>query len=151
VIVEVQKKVDNDAIGRVIRYSLNVFDDTGSYLYLVEIAIDVFSSKGFRDTTFNKKENDPFYTHSCQSWEESAKFYTPEFITNNINTNPSLDKMIALCHVFFMQENNIMLLKNYDDTCIQSIYKVALKLAQLTHTTQQSLEQMYDHFVILHR
>ena len=42
-----------------------------------------------------------------------------------------LDKMMALCHVFFMQEKNIMLLEKYNDTFIQAIYKVALDICSI--------------------
>ncbi|KAG0840351.1 hypothetical protein G6F18_003709 [Rhizopus arrhizus] len=113
VLVEVQKKIDKDFMGRVIRYALNVFDATGSYPHLVVISTAGFSSKRFRDTAFNKKENDPFYAHPCQSWAESTKFYTPESTAIHMDKDP-LDKMMALCHVFFMQEKNIMLLENVE-------------------------------------
>ncbi|KAI9033648.1 hypothetical protein CLU79DRAFT_850543 [Phycomyces nitens] len=123
VIVEVQKRIDKDFIGRVIRYSLNVFDATGSYPHLVVISNAGFSSKRYRDTTFNKEENEPYYTHPCQSWANSTRFYTPESIAIHMDKEP-LDKMIALCHVFFMQEKNIMLLK-------KTIYKVALEICSI--------------------
>ncbi|KAG0952875.1 hypothetical protein G6F57_001223 [Rhizopus arrhizus] len=127
VLVEVPKKIDKDFMGRVIRYALNVFDATGSYPPLVVISTAGFSSKRFRDTAFNQKENDPFYAHPCQSWAESTKFYTPESTAIHMDKDP-LDKMMALCHVFFMQEKNIMLLEKYNDTSIQAIYKVTLDI-----------------------
>ncbi|OAD73725.1 hypothetical protein PHYBLDRAFT_145196 [Phycomyces blakesleeanus NRRL 1555(-)] len=66
--------------------------------HLVVISNAGFSSKRYRNTTFNKEENEPFYTHPCQSWAKSTKFYTPESIAIHMDKEP-LDKMIALCHV----------------------------------------------------
>ncbi|OAD73641.1 hypothetical protein PHYBLDRAFT_71813 [Phycomyces blakesleeanus NRRL 1555(-)] len=68
--------------------------------HLVVISNAGFSSKRYRNTTFNKEENEPFYTHPCQSWAKSTKFYTPESIAIHMDKEP-LDKMIALCHVFY--------------------------------------------------
>ncbi|KAL0094315.1 hypothetical protein F4703DRAFT_1817796 [Phycomyces blakesleeanus] len=87
VIVEVQKKSTRILLVEFIPH-------------LVVISNAGFSSKRYRNTTFNKEENEPFYTHPCQSWAKSTKFYTPESIAIHMDKEP-LDKMIALCHVFY--------------------------------------------------
>ncbi|EIE75367.1 hypothetical protein RO3G_00071 [Rhizopus delemar RA 99-880] len=87
--------------------------------HLVVIFTEGFSSKRFCDTTFDKEENDPFYTHPCQSWAESTKFYTPESIAIHMDKD-LLDEM----------EKNIIL-KKYDNATIQAMYKAALDICSM--------------------
>ncbi|GAA5803068.1 hypothetical protein HPULCUR_008543 [Helicostylum pulchrum] len=105
-------------ITRAIRYCLNVFDETKSLPVLAVISVEGFSSKQFRDTTFDKSDNDLFFTHSCQSWAKRAQFYNTDSIAERTDVSP-IDPMIALCYFFMLQERGILALDKYDDPTIQ--------------------------------
>jgi hypothetical protein len=142
VIVEVQKKVDQAFIARVIRYCLNTFEDTKSLPVLMVISIDGFSSKLFRDTSFSQAEGDPFYTHPCQSWATKVWIYTPDSISKFVDKIP-LDPMIAIAYVFMMQQPSILALDQHDDPTIQEIYKSALNTFSVeTDVINHSIKHM---------
>ncbi|KAG0179400.1 hypothetical protein DFQ28_003345, partial [Apophysomyces sp. BC1034] len=138
VVVEVQNKVSHSFIARAIRYCLNVFDETKSLPVLIVISAEGFSSKQFRDASFDISDNDPFFTHSCQSWAKQAQFYTTDSIAKQTDVSP-MDPMIALCYFFMLQERSILALEKYDDPTIQAIYRKALEILSVEKDEKTSL------------
>ncbi|ORE23005.1 hypothetical protein BCV71DRAFT_170686, partial [Rhizopus microsporus] len=89
---------------------------------LIVISAEGFSSKQFRDISFNISENDLFFTRSCQSWAKQAQPYTTDSIAKQIDVGP-MDPMIALSYFFMLQERSIVALEKHDNPTIQAICK----------------------------
>ncbi|KAG1179785.1 hypothetical protein G6F70_001519 [Rhizopus microsporus] len=126
VIVEIQNKVNHAFVARAIRYCLNIFDDVKKLPVLV-ISIDGFSSKEFRDFTFDKSDGNPFYTHLYQLWAKQVQVYIADSIAKHVDSSP-IDPMIVLAYVLILQEKNIIMLDEYNDPNIQDIYRTALNI-----------------------
>ncbi|ORE09230.1 hypothetical protein BCV72DRAFT_254930 [Rhizopus microsporus var. microsporus] len=126
VVVEVQSKVNHSFIVRVIRYCLSVFDEAKSLLVLIVISAEGFSRKQFRNASFDISDNDPFFTHSCQSWTKQAQFYTTDSISKQTDVS-LMDPIITLCYFFMLQEKNILTLEKYDDPAIQDQSETSTK------------------------
>ncbi|KAI9019286.1 hypothetical protein CLU79DRAFT_257302 [Phycomyces nitens] len=127
VIVEIQSKVDHSFVSWVIQYCLNLFDNVKVLPVLVVIGTGGFSSNEFRDSAFDKSDNNPFYTNPCRLWAKQTQVYTPDSIEKHMESSP-IDPMVALVHVLILQEKNIIILDEYNDTNIQAIYKIAMNV-----------------------
>lgn len=124
IIVEVQAIIDSKFITRLIKYSLATYANYKKYPHTITISHGGFMNQTFKDHHFTRE--DGWYTHSCMSWADTCRFFTPEFIQKEIQTLP-LEKFTALCMVFLKRECNMLLLKYYNDETIQCIYKILTK------------------------
>ncbi|CAO3677247.1 unnamed protein product [Umbelopsis ramanniana] len=145
VIVEVQNKVNHAFDARAIRYCLNIFDDVKVLPVLVVIGIDGFSSKEFRDLSFDKSDSNAFYTHPCQSWAKKVHVYTACSIAKNIESSP-MDPMIALAYVLILREKKLVMLDEYHDPTIQDIYKTALNVFSFHKDNKNDLTRRTESF-----
>ncbi|KAL0082665.1 hypothetical protein J3Q64DRAFT_1700588 [Phycomyces blakesleeanus] len=122
------------------RTSLNVMDATELYPHVMVISSDGFSDKRFRDSTFTKEEPRTFYTHPCQALAKSIRICISRSLFPQLDQTP-LDKMIALCHIFFRKQKSILILEKYDDLFVQAIYKVALQVCAIQKDNTSKLNE----------
>ncbi|KAL0080082.1 hypothetical protein F4703DRAFT_1741202, partial [Phycomyces blakesleeanus] len=141
VIVSLQKKKKKKAT----RTSLNVMDATELYPHVMVISSDGFSDKRFRDSTFTKEEPRTFYTHPCQALAKSIRICISRSLFPQLDQTP-LDKMIALCHIFFRKQKSILILEKYDDLFVQAIYKVALQVCAIQKDNTSKLNEVMQIF-----
>ncbi|KAI9299605.1 hypothetical protein BJ944DRAFT_245041, partial [Cunninghamella echinulata] len=130
IIVEIQGKVDHFFMHRIMRYSLNLFEETKVLPIVVVINVNGFSSRNFKNNTFDKNANHPYYTHPCDLWADKIFIYNADSIAQFIENSP-LDPMIALVYFITQQERNILALDKFDDQTINKIYNIAYNIYSL--------------------
>ncbi|KAG2218860.1 hypothetical protein INT45_011284 [Circinella minor] len=123
VIVEIQKKVSHEFIARLMRYSLNVFDETKILPIVLVINIDGFSSKHFCKENFVQRDNEPYYILSSSLWAKQVHIYNADSIPSFLQV--PMPKMIALVHFLTQQQKHIVALDEYMDSTLQRIYRIA--------------------------
>ncbi|KAI7848341.1 hypothetical protein BDC45DRAFT_450385 [Circinella umbellata] len=119
VIVQIQKKVSHEFIARLMRYSLNVFDETKTLPIVLVINIDGFSSKHFCKESFVKRDNEPYYILSSSLWENNCSLSFVELGGKNL-TQALSDVLMRVLH-----QKNLVALDEYMVSTLQRIYKIA--------------------------
>ncbi|KAI8642649.1 hypothetical protein BD408DRAFT_329605, partial [Parasitella parasitica] len=126
IIVEIQNKVIQEFITRLMRYSLNIFGNKKTLPLFVIVNINGFSSKRFREEGFIKQENEPYYSLRSSLWAKKVYIYNADSIAPR--TEVPMPEMIALIHFSTQQQKHIVFLDEYMDPALQKIYNIASEL-----------------------
>lgn len=142
VLVEIQNKVNEDFIGRAIKYCISLKEEYG-----VQPIMLIFSIKGFANERLKSRfiNTNNFYLDdvSCGFWAQKCQIISPNSIENHLLQTP-LNPLVALEHFLSQQKRSILSMDKKEDPTIQLMYQVAKEKFENECQVEEELEVIKD-------
>jgi hypothetical protein len=143
VLVEIQNKVNENFIGRAIKYCISLKEEYGVLPIML-----IFSVKGFANerlkSRFNSTNNSYLDDVSCDFWAQKCQIISPKSIENHLLQTP-LNPLVALEHFFSQQKRSILSMDKKKDPTIQLMYQIAKeKFENECQVEEEKLEVIKD-------
>lgn len=123
ILVEIQNKVDENFIGRAIKYCISLKEEYGVLPIML-----IFSIKGFANerlkSRFTNTNNSYLDDVSCDFWAQKCQIISPNSIENHLLQTP-LNPLVALEYFLSQQKRSILSMNKKKDPTIQLMYQVA--------------------------
>ncbi|ORX43872.1 hypothetical protein DM01DRAFT_1340626 [Hesseltinella vesiculosa] len=123
ILVEVQNKVDDKFLHRLVKYASHLYDEYGVDPIVLTFAIHPVPLQVMNK--FITSAAAPFLKNSaCDGWAKMNFIMDATTIEESLTITP-LPPLAALAHVFFEQKASLMELDLHDDPTIMALYEVA--------------------------
>lgn len=126
VLIEVQKRVDQTFMARLITYSVNVFMRYKFYPIILIFCVDKVSQAVMYTFEQSKTKANMFET-ICYNWAKNCYLISNQIIDPALNNKSSanMDPIVAIQYFLGSQQRNIIALDFYDDLTIIELYTIA--------------------------
>jgi hypothetical protein len=126
ILIEVQKRVDQTFMARLITYSINVFMRYKFYPIVLIFCVDTVSQAVMHTFEQSNTKANMFET-ICYNWAKNCYLISNRIIDPALSNESSanMDPIVAIQYFFGSQQRNIMALDLYDDVTIIELYTIA--------------------------
>lgn len=126
ILIEVQKRVDQTFMARLITYSINVFMRYKYYPIVLIFCVDTVSQAVMQTFEQSNTKANIFET-ICYNWAKNCYLISNQIIDPVLNNESStkMDPIVAIQYFFGSQQRSIMALDHYDGPTIIELYTIA--------------------------
>ncbi|KAI8047340.1 hypothetical protein BDF21DRAFT_352390, partial [Thamnidium elegans] len=143
VLIEIQQKVNEDFLSRVIKYCLSLKEEHGVLPVMLIISVKGFTNKDFLSQLVNNN-NHYLDTIPCQFWAKECYCLSSKSIEYHLSQNP-LNPLVAIGHFFTQQKKSILFIDKKFDPSIKLLYKIAKeKFENECQVEEEKLEVIKD-------